>query len=339
MMKAAFFSYDAGLRVLEVDDLSPSEKEVLVEIKAAGLCASDIHYMDGKFKYTIEPIVPGHEGCGVVKEVGKEVSNVKVNDQVVIHYILRCGKCRYCVRGEDNLCKNRRFYGFDLNGTFAQQILVLKDNVVPVNNMPFEIGAIAGCAVSTPYRAIKNAGGVEGKDVAIIGLGGIGIHAVLLCRLLGAERIVGIEIDESKWELAYEYGADYVINPKKREPTDAIIEFVGEGVDIAFEFVGLPETIQYALNVTKEGGTSVIAGLINKEVSIDFSSLIFSGKKIITTIDHTHNDLYEVLNVLKSKIVEVGKSITHRFKLDNIIEAIELFRNKYEPFVRIIINP
>ncbi|MEM3708938.1 MAG: zinc-binding dehydrogenase [Nitrososphaerales archaeon] len=338
-MKAAFFSYDVGLRVLEVDDPSPNEWEVLVEIKAAGLCASDLHFMDGRFRYSIEPIIPGHEGCGVVKKVGKEVNNVSVGDQVAIHYVLRCSRCKYCLRGEDNLCRDRKFYGFDLNGTFAQQMLVLKDNVISVNNMPFEIGAIAGCAISTPYRAIKNVGGVEGKDVAIIGLGGVGMHAVLLCRLLGAERIIGIETDESKWKLAYEYGADYIVNPIRRDPRDAIVEYVKGGVDVAFEFVGSPETIHYTLNVTKDGGVSVIAGLVSKEVSVNFSKLILSGKKIVTTIDHTFNDLYEVLDILRNKKVDVSKSITHKFKLDNIEEAIKLFRKKSEPFVRIIINP
>lgn len=189
-MKAVLFSYGKGLYIDDINIPEVSDDGVLVNIKYAGLCASDLHYICGRFKYGKKTIVPGHEGCGVVKEVGKNVDGVSPGDRVVIDYVKGCGGCRYCRMGMENRCIEARFYGFDLDGTFQEYISLPKNNIVPLPpNIPMDIGAIIGCAVVTPYHAIKMVGGVENKNIIVIGLGGVGIHAILLSRLLGADKI------------------------------------------------------------------------------------------------------------------------------------------------------
>lgn len=338
-MKAALFSYQYGLKIVETDEPKLDPDEVLVEIRSAGLCASDLHYMHGRFKYSIDPIIPGHEGSGVIKEVGKSVEKTCVGDRVVIDYVKGCGKCRYCRLGKENRCINAKFYGFDLNGTFAEYMVVSEDNIVPLpNNISFEEGSITGCAVVTPYHAIKAVDGVWDRDVAVIGLGGVGIHGVLLSHLLGANHIIGVDIDKSKRDIAYKYGADYFINPDEEDPVAVVHSLLGDGVDIAFEFVGTPQTIHLALDITKTGGISLIAGLVGGEVSVDFHGLISREKRIVTTEDHTHHELTRLLRLLSSRNVDLKPSITHRSTLDKLPEAITLLDKKYEPVIRIVIN-
>jgi propanol-preferring alcohol dehydrogenase len=337
-MRAVKYSYREGLSLMDVDHPETRENTVLVELKASGLCASDIHYMDGRFRYSIEPITPGHEGSGVVKEVGDGVTDISVGDRVIIDYVKGCGVCRYCGLGYENRCREAIFYGFDEDGTFQEYILVNKDNVVRLpENIDYEVGAIIGCAVITPYHAIKEVGGVEDKDIAVIGLGGVGIHGVLLSRILGANKIVGVDIDNMKENIALKYGADYFINPHKEDLIKFIEEELG-GVDIAFEFVGTIETIDYTLRATRKGGISLIAGLLGERVQVDVGEMIAGEKRIIFIEDHTHRELEELVDLINRENIDLSESISHRFMLRDIDKAINLFRERRETFNRIVLK-
>ncbi len=339
-MKRVLFSYGEGLYIDEYPDPpSPGDGEVLVELKYAGLCASDLHYMEGGFRYPKTPIVPGHEGSGVVREVGDGVDGLDVGDRVVIEYVSGCGECRECRLGMENRCGDAEYYGFELNGTFQEYMILPMENVVPLSKeIPLDVGAILGCAVVTPYHAIKAVGGVEDKDVAVIGLGGVGIHAILLAKLMKASTVIGVDIQGWKKKLAYQYGADHFINPLEETPIDKVRRITGDGVDVAFEFVGSPETVGYVFGMTRKGGISLLAGLINEEVPINFIDIISGERRIYGVEDHTHSDLKEVVELVYSNRLDLSKSITHRFSLEDVEEAIELLKKKNRRIYRIVLE-
>ncbi len=339
-MKAAVFTYRDGLKITDYELGKIEDSQVLVRIRSAGLCASDIHYMDGRYKYAIEPIIPGHEGSGVIEELGRNVDYFNVGDEVIIDYVWSCGRCKYCLEGRDNLCKNVKCYGFEMNGTFAEYIIVDSRNLVlKPKHISFDEAAILGCAVVTPYHAIKNVGGVMNKSIAIVGLGGVGIHLVLLSKLMGAKIVIGIDVDERKYAFARRYGLDHFINPLIEDPVKRVREITTDGVDISFEFVGSLETMKTAVEITRPGGTILIGGLIHGSVSLNLESILSLEKRILTTMDHTHKDLIEITEFINAREIRLSNSITHKFKLDDIHKAIELFKQRSEPIVRIVLNP
>jgi len=338
-MKAVIYDPSVGITVKNINKPKVPPKHVLVNIKAAGICASDLHYILGHFSYAKTPIIPGHEGSGVVEEVGSDVERVSIGDRVVIDYIIPCGKCRYCQSNMENICPNLKCIGFELDGTFAEYVVVPEDNLIKLpENIPFEIGAIAGCAVVTPYHAIRISGLNKGESIAVMGLGGVGIHAITIAKLKGANPIIGIDIDDYKLSVAKEYGADYVINASKEDPVEKVRSITEDGVDYAFEFIGLEKTVKQVVEMVRRGGKVVLVGLVHKPVELNIPEILHTEKKIYTSIEHTKQDLRDIIKILGEEKLDISKSITHEIFIDEIQNAIEILRDKKETAIRIVIN-
>ncbi len=195
-----------------------------------------------------------------------------------------------------------------------------------------------GCAVVTTYHAIKAVRDVSDLNIAVIGVGGVGIHLIKLARIMDASNIIAIDIDERKEDLAYEYGADIFINPRDRDLVDEVVKTTKMGVDVLFEFVGSEETVKIAIGVLKKGGKAVIAGLINKEVKFNFYDIISTEKTVIGIEDHTHNELVELVKLISKHKVDLSKSVAHIFPLNRLEEAIEKFHRRDELIVRIVLK-
>jgi 2-desacetyl-2-hydroxyethyl bacteriochlorophyllide A dehydrogenase len=338
-MKAAVFHPSTGLIIRRVKMPQVGKKEVLIKLKAAGICASDILYMEGFLTYSKVPIIPGHEGSGVIEEVGEGVTNVGRGDRVVVHYVTACGECVYCLIGKENLCKSARLVGFDLNGTFAEYVAVPEYNVVKLpDNISYEYGAISGCAVVTPYHAAKIGGVSKGESVGIIGLGGVGINAVQIAKKFGATKVIGVDVSNFKLRVAKEYGADEVINFAEANITELIRSIIENGVDIMFDFVGKEETITKAIETVKRGGRVVLVGLINKPILLPVPELLYHEKQLLTSIDHTRKDLVEVLDMISKGEIDLSHSITHFTSLENLKDAINTFKTRKEDVIRIVIK-
>lgn len=232
-MKAIVYT---GSPELSVEDIPIPESKpgyVLIRLKSAGICGSDVNYIKEEFQYSKIPIIPGHEGAGVVEIVG-DSNKFREGDKVIINYVSSCGECEYCKIGKDNLCNNIELIGFDRDGTWAEYITVPEKSLIKLpGNIPFEEGAISGCALVTPFHAIKISRLSPGESVAIIGLGGVGINAIPIARMIGASKIIGIDIYSSKLEIARNYGADLVINPLEMDPIEVVKEEAGD-VDVSF---------------------------------------------------------------------------------------------------------
>ncbi len=275
------------LKMEEVDVMLPRKGEVLVRIVATGVCHTDAFTLSGDDPEGVFPAILGHEGGGIVEMVGEGVTSVALGDHVIPLYTAECGECKFCKSGKTNLCSavratqgkglmpdgTTRFYKdgepiFHYMGcsTFSEYTVLPEISLAKVNKeAPLEEICLLGCGVTTGMGAVMNTAKVkEGDTVAIFGLGGIGLSAIIGARMAGASRIIGVDINESKFELAKQLGATDCINPQKFDQPiqDVIVEMTDGGVDFSFECIGNVNVMRQALECCHKGwGESVIIGV------------------------------------------------------------------------------
>ena len=277
------FTSSKPLEILDVQLDPPGDDEVLIKTGAAGLCHSDLSMIRGVMQRKL-PLVPGHEGAGVVMEVGKDVTMCKPGDHVVMSFVPICGKCEYCTTGRPNLCStafdaratgalvngNRRLSingdpVFHTNGVscYGEYMVSSQDSVIVIDDdVPMVDAALFGCAVVTGVGAVINTAKIEaGSSIAIVGAGGVGLCALLGGVLAGAGRIVTVDLDDEKLGLARQLGATDTFNAKDPDCVEQVIEATKGGVDYAFEVAGVVAAMQTAYAITKRGGTTVTSGL------------------------------------------------------------------------------
>ena len=282
-MKAAVLEeVGAPLVMEELDVGEPMAHEVLVDVKACGLCHSDLHFIDGTYPHPM-PVVPGHEVAGVVRAVGSEVARVKPGDHVVTCFTAYCGHCEFCVTGRITLCQSAEikrgkgepprlsFAGTAkpvrqlLNlGGFAETMLVHESSCVPIRaDMPMDRAALLGCAVATGASAVFNACRIEpGQAVAVIGCGGVGLAAINAARIAGAGVIVAADPLAEKRELALEMGASHAVDASADDAAEAIVRHTDGGAHHAIEAVGVPAAADLAVACLRRGGTATVLGMM-----------------------------------------------------------------------------
>jgi len=251
LMKAArFYKPGEPLRIEEIPIPVIGPEDVLLDVKATGICGSDIHILEGVTPTGFSPITLGHEISGVVVEVGTNVRNWKTGDRVCVNCIVSCGSCYNCLRGRFSICTQRKLLGIHLDGGLAEYCKVPATNLIKLpENIPFEHGSIITDAVATPYHALIKRAKLElGQTVAIFGIGGLGYSAVQLARIAGASKVIAVGIIAQNLERALNIGADEVINSSNQDPVEVIKNMTnGEGVDVALECIGMQTTIEQAV--------------------------------------------------------------------------------------------
>lgn len=266
----------------EVDLEGPGDGEVLVEVHSAGLCHSDLSVVGGLRKRAL-PVVGGHEGAGIVREIGAGVTHLQPGDHVVMTVAGGCGRCGYCINGRPALCDNvgaSRAQGLLPNGArrlslhgkpvfhysgvscYAQYSVTVQNSLVKIDpTIPLSVAAVFGCAVVTGAGAVFNAAAVRpGDTVAIVGLGGVGLVAVMAARIAGASRIIGIDLMDSKFQLAHEVGCTHTLSASDPDLVEKIREISGGGVDYAFEISGSKAAVEPAIAITRKGGEIICVG-------------------------------------------------------------------------------
>ncbi len=287
------FTESRPLVVEEVDLEGPCADELLVEIGAAGLCHSDLSAIKGDRPRAV-PTVFGHEAAGIVREVGRDVEGFADGDHVVMVFVASCGSCEYCASGRPNLCQSSwqaRAEGTLQNGSrhlslggrplhhysgvsaFAEAAVVSPASVVKIDpEIPLEHAAIFGCAVVTGVGAVVNTARVPaGATVAIVGLGGVGLSALLGAAAVGAGRIVAIDLNPAKLDLATKLGATDVFNAGESDCAARVREALSGGADFAFEMAGVPAAVALACAVTRRGGTTITAGLPRPDLTVEIA--------------------------------------------------------------------
>ncbi|MCU1482996.1 MAG: alcohol dehydrogenase [Subtercola sp.] len=279
---------------------SPIGREILVDVKASGLCHSDIYVATKELGMPL-PLVLGHEVSGVVTEIGPDVTEFRVGDHVVACLAGFCGHCDRCLDGKPNLCRNypigtqrkpgekprvslggQALYQFSEIAGFAEQVLLHENNAVVVPDaVPFPQAALLGCGVTTGAGAAINSAGVRvGDNVAVIGCGGVGLNTLQGAALAGARTIIAIDLQPSKLELAKKFGATHTINPAEVDPVEAVKEITGGGADHAFEVIGgLKKTLEQAIAMLATGGTAYFIGAQPPEATLEIHPDFFLTNK------------------------------------------------------------
>ncbi len=332
---------DGGTRleIEDVDDLEPSPLQVLVTIRAAGVCGSDAEVVDGRIPTAPLPLVAGHEAAGVVADVGAEVAGWRPGDRVLLHAGTACGDCGYCTAGRQNLCEHRRVAGIDLDGYLAEQALVDPRYLSPLPpELDFAEAALLGDAVATPYHALKRAGIGDGVVCAVFGLGGLGLHAVQLAGLAGAT-VVGVDVDEVALQRALAWGAEQVVDASEHAPHLQLRALTDGGVDRALEFVGTTRTVDQVLKSVKPGGRAVVAGLTPEPLELLPGSLLVAEElELVGSFGATAQDVGELIDLVEAGRLDLSRSVTHRVGLDELPRAVDWLRTREERPVRTVVE-
>ncbi len=302
-MKAAVLNAIPGeLEIEEIAVDSPGPREVLVRTTAAGLCHSDLHFMEGKYPYPT-PAVLGHESAGVVEEVGRDVRYVQPGDHVITCLSAFCGYCEQCISGHLSLCENKntdlvrrsdekprlsrdgeKVNSFLHLSSFAEQMLVHEHALVKIDpEMPLDKAALIGCGVTTGLGAVFRTAKVEpGSTVAVIGCGGIGLSAIQGARIAGANKIIAVDMVASKLEMAQSMGATHVVDASADDPVAAVKDLTGGGVHNSFEAVGLKATAEQSFGMLRNGGQATVIGMIPVGTTVEVHGPELLSEKTLT---------------------------------------------------------
>ncbi len=279
-MKALLLSEYKKLELTEMAVPVIGPEDVLIQVKACGICGSDIHGYDGSTGRRIPPLVMGHEASGVISEIGKAVQGWKVGDRVTFDSTVSCGRCYFCQRGEINLCENRQVLGVSCNefrrhGAFAEFVSVPQNILYSLpDTFPFHYAAMIE-AVSIAVHAVNLTPMPLGSSALVVGSGMIGLLVVQTLRLAGCGLIIAVDLEDSKLELAKSLGADVGLNPKSTDVVKAVQELTGgRGADVAIEVVGAAKTIDTAIHAVKKGGSVTLVGNITPKVEIPLQVVV-----------------------------------------------------------------
>ena len=306
------------LQLQEIPVPSIGDGDVLIRVRAAGICHTDVHYRAGKSPVHPLPRTLGHEVAGVVEQVGARVTTVKQGDRVCVHYVLSCGQCYYCSAGNEQFCIEGSMIGRYVDGGYAEYIAVPEHNVVLLpEEIPFEYGAIMMCSSATSLHALRKSRLKGGETVAIFGVGGLGISAIQIARAFGALEVYAVDINRDKLNLAEKYGA-IPVDGAASDPVAEIRRLTGgRGVDVALELIGLPQTIKQAVQSLGVMGRAVVAGISDKPVEIDtYRELLGREAEIIGTNDHLLQELPLLIELARRGKLDLSGAVTRTVPLD-----------------------
>ncbi len=341
-------AYEVGqplvIEDLEVPAVGP--RDVLVRIAASGICHTDLTVINGLSSLPL-PIVPGHEACGTVEEVGPEVRRVKPGDRVLASVSPACGSCWWCTNGMSNHCELagvvRSTPRYTLGdgrtaaavcgcGTFAEAMVVDEASVVAVEtDLADEQLALLGCGVTTGLGAAFNTAGVTpGSSVAVIGCGGVGQSVIQGARIAGATTIIAIDLAAGRRAASLALGATHTVDPAEGDPVEQVRTLTsGRGVDFGFEVVGLPDLIVQAFNLTRIEGAVTLVGMPANDAKITLPAVaaVFSGKRLAGSVvggSQILRDFPRFIRLAESGRLDLGSMISRRIKLDEVNDGISL---------------
>jgi 2-desacetyl-2-hydroxyethyl bacteriochlorophyllide A dehydrogenase len=320
---------------LELQDIpvpAIGEREILVQVRAAGICHSDVHYRAGRSPVRPLPLTLGHEVAGVVARIGAQVTAIRVGDRVCLHYNLTCGDCYYCSTGNEQFCSQVVMLGHFANGGFAEYVAVPARNAIPLPaEIPFEQGATLMCASATSFHALRKARLKGGETVAVIGVGGLGMSAVQLARALGALEVYAVDLNDEKLALAAHYGAIPVSAGQGDPVAEIRRQTRGKGVDVALELIGLPQTMRQAVQALAPMGRAVIAGISDQPLEIaTYRELLGAEAEIIGSNDHLLQELPLVVELARRGVLDTSRVVTRTVPLEaalinQTLDALEQF--------------
>lgn len=352
-MKAAVLrELNRPLEIEEVQVSKPGPREVLVRTLAAGVCHSDLHFMDGSYPYPL-PTILGHESAGIVEQVGSDVTYVKKGDHVITCLSAFCGHCHKCLTGHLSLCQSpevsrkaeeesrliqnsKPIHQFLNLSSFAEMMLIHEHALVKVReDMPMDRAALIGCSTTTGVGAVFHTAGVEpGSTVAVLGCGGVGLAAINGAAIAGAGMIIAVDMVESKLELAKVMGATHCINASKCDAVGEVLELTKGGCDYTFEAIGLKQTAEQAFKMLCSGGVATIIGMIPVGTMIELHGVDFLAEKKIQGSNMGSNrfriDMPRFVEFYLAGKLHLDQMISRHIKLAEVNDALNALKTGQE---------
>ena len=348
MKAAVLYETNQALEIRELEQEPPKAGEVRVRVGAAGVCASDRHVMKGTSLLPL-PVVLGHEAAGTVEEVGEGVVRVKPGDRCILSFVSNCGHCRTCRVGLPNICETNletgpsqydgttRLHDGDTGvyqmgklGAFAESMVIPQQACQPVpDEVPFPVGALIGCRVTTGVGAVINSpAAAAGMSVAVFGCGGVGLNVIQGARLMGASRIIAVDIYDHKLEFSYRFGATDTVNSREVDPVEAIRDLTGDGVDMALDSFGAPEVVAGAVKSLRRGGTAISVGLapVGATAPIDVVDMIRSQKTLVGSYYGSaspHETFRKLVDYYLKGKIDLDSMITRTYSLEQVNEGFD----------------
>lgn len=352
MVKAAVLTgVEAPLEVRDDVELAPpGPGEVRIEVGASGVCHSDLSVKNGTIPLPT-PIVLGHEGAGVITEVGEGVTDRAVGDHVVLSFVPHCRECYFCTHGQPYLCEKAGamamggmldgttrltsqggpLFQMACLGTFGEQAVVPAISTVKIDeDVPLEVAALLGCGVLTGVGAALNTANIqEGDTVCVIGCGGVGLNVIQGARIAGAAEIVAVDTFDSKLAMAEEFGATTTVNASTDDAVSVVTGLNGRGADVSFEVIGLPATMDQAINTTRQGGEVVFVGVPRMDAMLELPAA-FTFLYLAKTLKgcwygsaNVHDDVPRLLELWRKGDLKLEELISQRIDLGGIDDAFE----------------
>jgi len=320
-----------GLKVTTVPKPSPGPGEVLIAVRHAGVCGTDLHIADwnawaaGRLR---PPLVVGHEFAGEIVAVGGGVAELRTGQLVTAEGHIVCGHCLQCRTGNSHICKNTRIIGVDRDGAFAEYIVMPATTVLPLDGIPTTVGAVMD-PMGNAFHTVLTAD-IPGRTVFVVGCGPIGCFAVGIARAAGAAKVIASDVNTKRLALAKQMGAHVTIDATRDDVVRAVLaETGGEGADVVCEMSGVPSALHQAFAAVRLGGRVQLLGIPNGQVPVDFANeIIFKGITVYGVIGRKMYDTWnQMRRYLSAGLVDPGPVITHQFPLAKIDEALAAIRS------------
>jgi propanol-preferring alcohol dehydrogenase len=340
-MKAArIIKVNEPLQVQELQTPKPKGSQTLIKVQATGVCHSDVHVWEGYYegiggralkttdrgvKY---PLTPGHEIAGIVDSLGEEVEGFSKNEKVLVYPWIGEGMCPACRIGEENLCDKPRSLGIYTDGGYAEYVLVpnYKYLVKIRDDMNTDTSAPLPCAGLTAYGAVKNANLKPNDNVVIVGTGGLGLMAIQLAKAVTGSKIIAMDLDDRKLEVAKKEGADVIVNSKKEDPLKAVMELTDKlGADVVIDFVNASKTVETDMQFLRRRARLVLVGLFGGELRLSLVAMPTRAYKIIGSYTGTISEMIELVSLAERDVIK--PVVSNRFKLDQAGEALEMLKD------------
>src|SRR3954451_21032170 len=345
-MRAAVF--ESSSRQLEVEDVAtpdPGPDEVVVRVAACGICLSDVHLIDGTLPTPLARVIPGHESAGVIEKAGDQVPDYwQPGRRVLMAGGKPCGKCKSCVAGADpSRCLSFLVMGFGYDGAWAEYVVVPWLTLVEVpDHVPLEQAAILADAVATPYAALTDRAAIRpGEAVGLWGIGGLGVHAVQIARMVGAAPIVAVDPSPAARARALEFGADFALDPVMEGVEQEVRRLTDDrGLDVALDLFGANRVLMQADACLGRGGRLVIVGLSAEPIELGPNMLFgVMSHSLLGHLGYAKEHLIQLVRLVASGRLDVSRSISDVMPLSDVARGVERLESKEGDPIRLVVAP
>ncbi len=323
-MLAVVIERPGSWQVMEISDPKPKEDEVVIAVRACGVCGTDLHIFDGDFPANL-PLIPGHEFAGEIVEVGKSVKSIKVGNLVAVHPNLPCMLCDFCKEGNEHLCENLKAYGVHTQGGFAQFVAVKETNVYRVEGLTPTQAAWAE-PLSCCLNGLSKVGINSGEKALVLGCGPIGLLFMQLLLIHGAGEVVAVDLSERRLETAKKFGASIALKPDELDRNCS--DIAPKGFSLVIEASGNAKAVELGLKLVRAGGRFLQFGVCPTEATVNFSPFVVYRREVkIVGSFSLGKEMPQAISLLRFGRIQVEPLTTHQFGLDGFGDALKLMRS------------